>query len=137
MSERFQRAVVACLVIICGGLVAAMGVSPDVRFESKTEIKLGGTLGTAAKFLGFTKPGKTTTQLKGDVLRIDEGKTSEIIDLDQEDYTYALVCGPDRKYLWILARQKILDDTVVQKLVTKAKALGFDTDSLIFVDHQD
>ncbi|KPK56233.1 MAG: hypothetical protein AMS21_12895 [Gemmatimonas sp. SG8_38_2] len=84
MSVRVQRAAIACLAIVCGGLVAAVGVNPDVRFESKTELKLGGTLGTAAKFLGFTKPEKTTTQLKGDVMRIDEGETSEIIDLERE-----------------------------------------------------
>jgi len=27
-----------------------------------------------------------------------------ILELDKKNYAYALVCGPDRSYLWILAR---------------------------------
>lgn len=55
--------------------------------------------------------------------------------LDRENYQYALVCGPDTSYLWILARQPVLDRQVLDALLAKAKALGYDTDALIFVDH--
>ncbi len=58
-----------------------------------------------------------------------------IIDLDQDHYRYALVCGPNRDYLWVLAREKQLDEAIVDRLVTKAKGLGFQTDALIFVEH--
>ncbi len=51
------------------------------------------------------------------------------------DYSYALVVGPNTNYLWILAREPKLDPTVQQKLIDKAKSLGFDTESLIYVDH--
>lgn len=58
-----------------------------------------------------------------------------IVALERDEYSYALVCGPNRSYLWILARQPKLDRAIVDTLVGKAKELGFDTDALIFVDH--
>lgn len=58
-----------------------------------------------------------------------------ILDLDRDHYSYALVCGPDKTYLWILARSPKLDDAVKKRLIEKASALGFDTDKLIDVRH--
>jgi apolipoprotein D and lipocalin family protein len=58
-----------------------------------------------------------------------------IIALDQQDYNYAMVTGPSRSYLWILARDKTLDSTILEELVGKAKKWGFETDKLIYVDH--
>ena len=56
-----------------------------------------------------------------------------ILELDRQDYSYALVCGNSRSYLWILARHPELSETVKDSLIQKAKTLGFDTDALIFV----
>lgn len=58
-----------------------------------------------------------------------------IIDLDQDAYDLALVVGPDYKYLWILARTPQITAAQRARLVGKARALGFPTDDLIFVDH--
>lgn len=58
-----------------------------------------------------------------------------VIELDRENYSYALLCGPDRKYLWILARSAQLDRSIIDPLIAKAERLGFDTSQLIFVDH--
>lgn len=58
-----------------------------------------------------------------------------ILELDKEDYQYALVAGPDHDYLWILARSPDLDPAVVAGLVDKAARLNFPTDELIYVDH--
>lgn len=58
-----------------------------------------------------------------------------IIDLDQKNYSYALVCGPDKSYLWILARSPQLDEETKKRLIAKAAALGFETGKLIFVQH--
>lgn len=60
-----------------------------------------------------------------------------VIELDREDYRYALVSGPDRSYLWVLARDPNLDRETVDELVGRAKALGFPTDELIYVDHSE
>ena len=60
-----------------------------------------------------------------------------VIELDHENYDYALICGPSREYLWILARSRQLDAEILQHLVTTAKRLGFDTSKLIHVDQQE
>ena len=59
-----------------------------------------------------------------------------VFELDHENYQYSLVCGPDKSYLWILARSPDMKKEVKDKLVAKAAALGFDTSKLIFVDHR-
>jgi apolipoprotein D and lipocalin family protein len=58
-----------------------------------------------------------------------------IIELDKPNYNYVMVCGPDKTYLWILSRTPQLAEPIKQELVTKAKALGFATDKLIYVTH--
>ncbi|HOG06801.1 MAG: lipocalin family protein [Syntrophales bacterium] len=60
-----------------------------------------------------------------------------IFELDRENYQYALVCGPDKSYLWILARAPEMKQDVKDALVAKAAGLGFDTGNLIFVDHRE
>ena len=59
-----------------------------------------------------------------------------VIALDQESYRWALVAGPDRDYLWILARDRTLPTEVREKLVSQARTLGFATDQLIWVEQQ-
>jgi len=56
-----------------------------------------------------------------------------VFDLDKENYQYAFVSGPDTSYLWLLARTPTVSEEVVTRFVEKSKALGFDTDALIFV----
>ena len=58
-----------------------------------------------------------------------------VIVLDREGYNYAMVTSSSRSYLWILARQKRLDPAVQDDLLAKAKAWGFKTEELIFVEH--
>jgi len=50
------------------------------------------------------------------------------------DYRYALVAGPNRDYLWILAREPQLDRATLDTLVARAKGWGFASDALIYVD---
>lgn len=59
-----------------------------------------------------------------------------VFDLDHEKYQYALVCGPDRSYLWMLARSPDMPDDVKRSLIAKAAQAGFDTRGLIFVRHE-
>jgi len=58
-----------------------------------------------------------------------------VFELDHENYQYSLVCGPDKSYLWILARGPKMKKDIKNILIEKAAALGFDTPNLIFVDH--
>jgi apolipoprotein D and lipocalin family protein len=49
-----------------------------------------------------------------------------IIDL-ADDYSYAVVGHPNRKYLWILSRTSKINDTTYQQIISKIKEKGFDT----------
>jgi len=55
-----------------------------------------------------------------------------IIALDKENYAYAMVAGPSRSYLWILAREKTMNPETLSDLVSKAKQWGFKTEALIY-----
>ncbi|MGV8040107.1 MAG: lipocalin family protein [Thermoanaerobaculaceae bacterium] len=59
-----------------------------------------------------------------------------VIALDSEGYQWAMVCGPSRDYLWILARTPALDPEIRERLVGEARALGFPTEQLIAVKHE-
>ena len=59
-----------------------------------------------------------------------------VLALDQQNYRWALVAGPDRGYLWILARDKTLPAEVRENLLVQARAFGFTTDRLIWVEQQ-
>jgi len=47
-----------------------------------------------------------------------------------EDYSYAVIGGPDRKYLWILSRTQKMDETLYQTLLTKIQEEGYDISNL-------
>lgn len=57
-----------------------------------------------------------------------------VFDLDQENYTYSMISGPDKSYLWLLSRTPTMDEATKKRLVDKAQSLGFDTSKLIYVD---
>lgn len=51
------------------------------------------------------------------------------------DYSHSMVSGPNRDFLWILARTPKLAPDALEPLVAQAKADGFATDELIYVTH--
>ena len=57
-----------------------------------------------------------------------------VFDLDEENYQHALVCGPNKSYLWILARTPEIPTELRDALVARAATQGFDTNKLIFPD---
>lgn len=58
-----------------------------------------------------------------------------IIDLG-EDYEYAVVGTPNRKYLWILSRTPKMDDKLYSRLIESVKSKGFNVNSLIVTSHK-
>ncbi|MGH6623540.1 MAG: lipocalin family protein [Burkholderiaceae bacterium] len=51
------------------------------------------------------------------------------------DYSVAMVGTPDRACLWLLARQPFVSHSVMDAFLTRANALGFDVDRLIYAEH--
>ncbi|MFC3095178.1 lipocalin [Alteromonas sediminis] len=58
-----------------------------------------------------------------------------VFELDKNNYSYSLVTGPDRSYLWILARDPNVNEATYRELVKKAEEEGFDVSKLIRVAH--
>lgn len=59
-----------------------------------------------------------------------------IFELDEEDYQYAFVAGPNTSYLWLLSRTPQVDQQLIDRFTARASELGFDTGELIFPVHQ-
>lgn len=57
-----------------------------------------------------------------------------ILELDKENYSYALIGSSSDKYLWILSRSPKLSDDVLEFLIKRAKERGYDTSKIIWVD---
>ncbi len=99
---------------------------------------------------GFNKKENKWDEIEGKAFFAGDEKTGElkvsffgpfyasynIIELDKSGYQYALVCGPDRSYLWILSRITKPDKKIVDRLVQKAESMGFDTFKLIYVEQE-
>lgn len=52
-----------------------------------------------------------------------------IIDL-ADDYSFAVVSHPSKKYLWILSRTPIMDAIIYQQILSRLKQKGFDVSML-------
>ncbi|WP_058912489.1 outer membrane lipoprotein Blc [Entomohabitans teleogrylli] len=58
-----------------------------------------------------------------------------VIALDNE-YRYALVCGPNRDYLWLLSRTPAINADVKQELLSAAARQGFAINQLRWVKQE-
>jgi apolipoprotein D and lipocalin family protein len=90
--------------------------------------------------------GRTTDRIEG-VARVDDRSTNAklkvsffwpfsgpywIIDLD-EDYEYAVVGEPGRRFFWILSRSPTIDDGTLDDILNKMPDWQYDPDRLYFV----
>ncbi len=57
-----------------------------------------------------------------------------VFDLDKRDYDTAFVSGYNHSYLWLLARSTSVSEAVKADFISQAKALGFATEDLVWVD---
>ena len=53
-----------------------------------------------------------------------------VIALDEEDYSYAMVTSSTKNFLWILSRIPQLDSSVYESLVDLAEMWGFPVERL-------
>ncbi|PHR51929.1 lipocalin family protein [Cycloclasticus sp.] len=57
-----------------------------------------------------------------------------VFELDTVGYQYAFISGPDKDYLWLLARTPTVKAEVIDRFISMSKSIGFDTSALIFVN---
>ena len=99
---------------------------------------------------GYDPDGKKWKQAEGKAYFVSESTVGQlkvsffgpfyggynIMALDNEGYSYSMVCGPDRSYLWILSRYPEMENLILKELVSQAKDLGFETEKLIYVKQE-
>ncbi len=59
-----------------------------------------------------------------------------IIDLDKDNYSYAVVGTPSRKYLWILYRKPDMEQSLYNTLIERCREKGFDVSKLEITKHK-
>ncbi len=59
-----------------------------------------------------------------------------VVALDQKDYRWSLVMGPDRDYFWILARDRHLSPALKDDLISRARRFGISEDQLIWTPQE-
>ncbi len=91
--------------------------------------------GKASSITGkaFVEEGSGNAKLKVQFFWPFKGKYW-IIDL-ADDYSYAVVGHPNRKYLWILSRTPKMTDDVYRGIVGRLKENGYDLDKLQLTVH--
>ena len=60
-----------------------------------------------------------------------------IFELDKEEYQYAFITSYSKSYLWLLSRTPAVSKELVDHFINRARELGFSTDDLIFVEHNE
>lgn len=53
----------------------------------------------------------------------------------EDDYSYALVCGKNYDYLWILGRTPQIPEEIKTRYLEMASGFGFDVSRLVWVEH--
>lgn len=81
-----------------------------------------------AKFLGDDRTGALKVSFFGPIYA-----GYNIMHID-EDYKYALIFGGSTDYMWILAREKKVPESIQQKYVQYAMRAGYATDKLVWAD---
>ena len=84
-----------------------------------------------ARGRAYFTAGRSTGRLKVSFFRPFYGAYN-IVELDREGYSYALVCGPSLSYLWILSRSPRLPPGTMDRLKAAAAGLGFDVNALVY-----
>lgn len=74
----------------------------------------------------FGFPTKTTHK----IFNVKSPYTIEYVDEQNGKYQNAIVGGRDKKYLWILSREKTMDEKTLKRLKELAKNKGYDINKL-------
>jgi apolipoprotein D and lipocalin family protein len=59
-----------------------------------------------------------------------------VFELEQTDYQYAFISGPDTSYLWLLSRTPQVSEEVMNDFLEQAQERGFNVDDLIIVNQE-
>lgn len=119
----------------CEGVTANYSLRDDRMVKVVNTSRKGGIDGSRQAIVGRAKivPGSGNAKLKvsffgpfyGDYWILDHAP----------DYSWSIVGEPSGRYLWILTRSAKPSEQTRKRLVTKAKALGYDVNLLRWTEH--
>lgn len=117
----------------CVGVTATYSLRDDGRVNVVNRCREGSLSAPVRLIEGTARPvDASNAKLKVTFFWPFEGDYW-IIDLD-EDYTYAVVGDPSRKFLWILSRTPHLDEETFDAIYEWLPTRGYDPDRLILVE---
>lgn len=122
-QKQNERAIAEYLPSVDGSVVVRnTGISDD----GKTRVAIG-----RATVVPGSEGARLRVKFSGLAGLVPASKDGNywIIALDA-DYRSAMIGTPDRKFLWILSRDPVLDPPTVKEYVAKASLLGFSTEGL-------
>jgi apolipoprotein D and lipocalin family protein len=114
----------------CTGTTARYEMKSDREMVVTNACRLGNLAGSrrqvvaAARVPNPAVPGKLSVEFGGFF------GDYWIIDLDRDDYRYAVVGHPARQYLWILSRTPTLEPADLSPILERATQKGFDVTRL-------
>lgn len=115
----------------CVGSTAEYGIRDDGRISVFNTCREGGLDGELRTIEGSARVVDETTNAKLGVSFFIFEAPYWIIDLDEENYQWAVVGEPSRQFLWILSRTPQLDDDVYQGIVDRLPEKGYDPAGLV------
>jgi apolipoprotein D and lipocalin family protein len=135
LPNRFQAKCTCCVT-------ATYTILPDGRVSVVNECRtVDGALTRAEGVARLADPGGPASRLKVrfapaflSFLSIVWGDYW-VLDLP-DDYSHALVGSPDRKYLWVLAREAALPDETWARVVEVARRQGYDVGRMVRTPQQ-
>jgi apolipoprotein D and lipocalin family protein len=118
----------------CHCTTAEYALNPDEHVEVKNSCRKNSSTGklNVATGKAFVADRQSNAKLKVQFFWPFRGDYW-IIDL-ASDYSYAVVGAPNRKYLWILARQPKMEPALYNEIVSRIKDKGFDVSKLQMAD---
>lgn len=126
--NRFQRG--------CDGATAEYALRPDGRVDVTNRCVEEGAGGKARSVRGVAKVVDRESSARLSVTFFWPFAGDYWILALGERYEHAVVGSPDRKYLWILARDPALDEGTYGRILEEVRRLGFDPARLVRSVHR-
>lgn len=120
----------------CEGVTAEYGLLPDGKVSVINSCHEGGIDGPVKSVEGKAKIVDDTTNAKLKVSFFGPFYFGNYWILDHAaDYSWSIIGEPSGKYLWLLTREKHLEDNKRRMLYDKIEGLGYDLDLLRETQH--
>ncbi len=124
----------ARFLVGCNCITATYTLNPKGYVEVFNKCKKANGKWTSITGKAFTVDGSGNSKLKVQFFWPFRGDYY-IIEL-ADDYSYAVVGEPGRKYLWILSRTPQMDPDLYKKLVNKCGNMGFVVENLVVTSQE-